>query len=151
MGMDRLAMLMTNNASIQDVLFFPQMKPETKAKSGEAADAGALTGEKSESGSDETASAKATNNRSGESEVPPQTLRSHSEAAADEIDRDPELTDEEKLVMKLLHEQSPAELNELKGKTGLSNKKWDLALKGLRKHDLATVEKNEEGLFVALV
>ncbi len=27
-GIDRLAMIMTNNVSIQDVLFFPQMKPE---------------------------------------------------------------------------------------------------------------------------
>jgi len=27
-GMDRLAMIMTNSNSIQDVLFFPQMKPE---------------------------------------------------------------------------------------------------------------------------
>jgi len=27
-GMDRLAMIMTNQNSIQDVLFFPQMKPE---------------------------------------------------------------------------------------------------------------------------
>jgi lysyl-tRNA synthetase, class II len=31
MGIDRLAMFMTNSASIQDVLFFPQMKPEKKA------------------------------------------------------------------------------------------------------------------------
>lgn len=29
-GMDRLAMIMTNSSSIQDVLFFPQMKPEGK-------------------------------------------------------------------------------------------------------------------------
>lgn len=29
-GMDRLAMIMTNSKSIQDVLFFPQMKPEAK-------------------------------------------------------------------------------------------------------------------------
>jgi len=29
-GMDRLAMVMTNSNSIQDVLFFPQMKPESK-------------------------------------------------------------------------------------------------------------------------
>lgn len=29
-GMDRLAMIMTNQNSIQDVLFFPQMKPEKK-------------------------------------------------------------------------------------------------------------------------
>ena len=31
-GMDRLVMYLTNNASIQEVLFFPQMKPETKAR-----------------------------------------------------------------------------------------------------------------------
>ncbi|MDA0201371.1 MAG: lysine--tRNA ligase [Bacteroidetes bacterium] len=30
-GIDRLVMLMTNNSSIQEVLFFPQMKPEPKA------------------------------------------------------------------------------------------------------------------------
>ena len=29
-GMDRLTMLLTNKKSIQDVLFFPQMKPEKK-------------------------------------------------------------------------------------------------------------------------
>ncbi len=29
-GIDRLAMIMTNQASIQDVLFFPQMRPEAK-------------------------------------------------------------------------------------------------------------------------
>ena len=30
-GMDRLIMFLTNNASIQEVLFFPQMKPEKKS------------------------------------------------------------------------------------------------------------------------
>ena len=30
-GIDRLCMLLTNNSSIQEVLFFPQMKPEQKA------------------------------------------------------------------------------------------------------------------------
>jgi lysyl-tRNA synthetase class 2 len=29
-GMDRLMMFLTNNASIQEVLFFPQMRPEKK-------------------------------------------------------------------------------------------------------------------------
>jgi len=33
-GMDRLIMYLTNNPSIQEVLFFPQMKPETFAKQG---------------------------------------------------------------------------------------------------------------------
>lgn len=32
-GMDRLIMFLTNNASIQEVLFFPQMKPEKKTPS----------------------------------------------------------------------------------------------------------------------
>jgi len=32
-GMDRLAMILTNSNSIQDVLFFPQMKPEKQAVS----------------------------------------------------------------------------------------------------------------------
>ena len=31
-GIDRLAMIMTNNVSIQDVLFFPQMRPEEVKK-----------------------------------------------------------------------------------------------------------------------
>ncbi|MEY3084056.1 MAG: hypothetical protein RL037_236 [Bacteroidota bacterium] len=31
-GMDRLIMYLTNNPSIQEVLFFPQMRPESKAK-----------------------------------------------------------------------------------------------------------------------
>ncbi|MFO7575535.1 MAG: lysine--tRNA ligase [Bacteroidales bacterium] len=32
MGIDRLTMLMTNQSSIQDVLFFPQMKPEVRRR-----------------------------------------------------------------------------------------------------------------------
>jgi len=94
MGMDRLAMLMTNQSSIQEVLFFPQMKPEQKAV---------------------------------------------------------QLTEDEKLVLNLLKDNSPVDLNEIKGQTGLSNKKWDKAIKGLTKTKLASVEKTEEGLLVSVV
>ena len=92
-GIDRLIMFMTNNDSIQEVLFFPQMKPEKKAV---------------------------------------------------------EMTDEEKLVLNLLKEQSPVLLPKLKGKAGLSNKKWDKAIKGLTKKKLAVVSNTDEGLFVTL-
>ncbi|SCY82753.1 lysine--tRNA ligase [Flavobacterium caeni] len=37
-GMDRLIMFLTNNASIQEVLFFPQMRPEKKQTSVELTD-----------------------------------------------------------------------------------------------------------------
>jgi lysyl-tRNA synthetase class 2 len=37
-GIDRLTMFMTNNLSIQDVLFFPQMKPEKAADTGDPDD-----------------------------------------------------------------------------------------------------------------
>jgi len=62
-----------------------------------------------------------------------------------------ELSEEEKLVLNLLKEKSPVDLNELKGQTGLSNKKWDKAIKGLTKNKLARVEKTDAGLFASLV
>lgn len=93
-GIDRLTMFLTNQPSIQEVLFFPQMKPEKKQIS---------------------------------------------------------LTDDEKNVLALLKEQSPTDLNQLKEKTGLSNKKWDKAIKGLTKNKLAKVTKTEEGLIVSVI
>ncbi len=120
MGMDRLTMIMTNSSGIQDVLFFPQMKPEAGS-------------EKSETGSQKPE-------------------KGHMEQGTglmeDSIDAD--LTREEKLVLDLLNEQSPVDLNELKEKTGLSNKKWDKAIKGLRAKEIAKVEKIDEGLWVNL-
>jgi len=95
MGIDRLTMFMTNSPSIQDVLFFPQMKPEKKI-----------------------------------------TV---------------ELTGDEKAIVELLKAGSPVDLNELKEKSGLSNKKWDKTIKGLTKHKLAKVEKAGDSLFVELV
>ena len=62
-----------------------------------------------------------------------------------------ELSEDEKLVLNLLKSNSPIDLNELKDQTGLSNKKWDKAIKGLTKNKLAKVEKTEEGLFVSVV
>ena len=93
MGIDRLTMFMTNSPSIQDVLFFPQMKPEKK-----------------------------------------------------KVD----LTEDEKAVLDLLKTASPVKLNLLRERTGLSNKKWDKALKGLTKNNLAKVKNSDAGLIVEL-
>jgi lysyl-tRNA synthetase class 2 len=95
-GIDRLVMFLTNNASIQEVLFFPQMKPERKAPV-------------------------------------------------------VELNEDEKAVLTMLQKAEKIDLNELKTQSGLSNKKWDKTIKGLTKHDLAKVNKTDEGLFVELV
>ena len=62
-----------------------------------------------------------------------------------------ELSDDEKMVLNLLKDNSPIDLNELKEQTGLSNKKWDKALKGLTKNKLARVEKTDAGLLVSVV
>ena len=93
-GMDRLIMFLTNKQSIQEVLFFPQMRPEKKQI---------------------------------------------------------EMTEEEKAIYKILKANSPVDLNALKTQSGLSNKKWDKAIKGLTKIKLAKVEKTDAGLSVQLI
>ena len=93
-GMDRLVMLMTGQAAIQEVLLFPQMKPEKKPI---------------------------------------------------------ELAEEEKTVFELLRKAEKILLEELKGKTELSNKKWDKAIKGLTSKKLAKVEKVGEELWVTIL
>ena len=93
-GMDRLIMFLTNNSSIQEVLFFPQMKPEAK-----------------------------------------QIL----------------MTDDEKIIFTTLKNSSPIDLIYLKNQSGLSNKKWDKAIKGLTKKNIAKVSKADDSLFVEIM
>ena len=92
-GIDRLVMLMTNNSSIQEVLFFPQMRPEKKAV---------------------------------------------------------ELTDEEKTILSLLKAKSPIKLAQLKEQAALSNKKWDVSMKGLTKKGITKVEKLDDVLWLSV-
>ncbi|MUP47394.1 lysine--tRNA ligase [Gramella sp. BOM4] len=93
-GMDRLIMFLTNNQSIQEVLFFPQMKPEKKQV---------------------------------------------------------ELNEEEKAVYKLLKNDQVHELDAIKDQSGLSNKKWDKAVKSLRKHKMIDVFKEGETLSIKVM
>lgn len=92
LGIDRLSMIMTDSKSIQDVLFFPQMKPEKKAKV--------------------------------------------------------ELNEDEKRVLELLKPQGKMTLDALKDAAGLSNKKWDKAVKGLRNAGVVNVTKEDDGMFI---
>ena len=92
-GIDRLTMLLTNNSSIQEVLFFPQMRPEKKG---------------------------------------------------------PKLTEDEQLIIDLLKKESPIDLITLKVQAGLSNKKWDKAMKGLTAKSIAEVKKTDDVLTVSL-
>ena len=93
-GMDRLIMFLTNNQSIQEVLFFPQMRPEKKPLA---------------------------------------------------------ISDDAKAVLEILSKAEKLDLNDLKVQSGLSNKKWDKAIKDLTKNKVAKVEKTDDGLFVEVV
>ncbi|MBF6607969.1 MAG: lysine--tRNA ligase [Flavobacterium sp.] len=92
-GMDRLIMFLTNNSSIQEVLLFPQMRPEKKAVA---------------------------------------------------------LSDDEKLISEILKTTKSLALDALKLQTGLSGKKWDIAMKGLSKHGIVKVVVEGESKTVKL-
>ena len=62
-----------------------------------------------------------------------------------------DLTPEEKGVFELLQKAEKIVLDDLKSQAGLSNKKWDTAIKGLTKKSVAKVSKTDEGLFVEVV
>ena len=91
-GIDRLVMLMTNNSSIQEVLFFPQMRPEKKKIS---------------------------------------------------------LSENEQLVFDLINSKNEL-INDIKDKSGLSNKAWDKTVKSLRKLDVIKVEKIDNQIFISI-
>lgn len=95
LGIDRLSMIMTDSNSIQDVLFFPQMKPEAKSKI---------------------------------------------------LDLD----EGEKTVLKILKAEGKMKLDALKATAGLSNKKWDKAVKGLRNAGAVNVVKTDEGMTIEM-
>lgn len=96
LGIDRLSMIMTNSNSIQDVLFFPQMRPEVKSKAAE-------------------------------------------------------LSGDEKAIFEQLEKEGKMALDSLKEQSGLSNKKWDKAIKKLTQGGFAKVEKTDTGLLVEVV
>ncbi len=62
-----------------------------------------------------------------------------------------ELSEDEKVVFEVLKETSPIDLNDLKAKSELSNKKWDKAIKGLTSKKVAKVENADAGLTVSLL
>ena len=59
-----------------------------------------------------------------------------------------DLNEEEKLVFSIIQKEGKSELNVVKNKSELSNKKWDKTIKALTKYNLIKVIKNDDGLFI---
>ena len=62
-----------------------------------------------------------------------------------------ELSEDAKGVMESLKKAGKTDLNSFKESTGLSNKKWDKAIKELTKNGLAKVQKTDDSLTVEFV
>ena len=61
------------------------------------------------------------------------------------------MSDNEKAIVEILKSENRMDLNDLKSKSGLSNKAWDKGIKGLGKLGVTKVEKTDEGLFVEIL
>ena len=71
--------------------------------------------------------------------------------AQDPEKKAPEMTDGEKTIFDILQETEEIELDELKEKSGLSNKKWDKGMKGLNKLGIAKVQVDGDQKTVMLL
>lgn len=128
-GMDRLIMFLTNNASIQEVLFFPQMRPEKKKILG------------LDIGSNSIGWAVMNDE---ENKIEDMGVKVFPDGIT--------LNSEEKVILEILNSQSEAmDLSIVKEKSQLSGKKWDKATKNLTKNNLIKVEKIDEKLMMILI
>ena len=128
-GMDRLIMFLTNNASIQEVLFFPQMRPEKKKILG------------LDIGYNSIGWAVMNDE---ENKIEDMGVKVFPDGIT--------LNSEEKVILEILNSQSEAmDLSIVKEKSQLSGKKWDKATKNLTKNNLIKVEKIDEKLMMILI
>jgi lysyl-tRNA synthetase class 2 len=61
------------------------------------------------------------------------------------------LSEDAKSILATLSKNERMPLQELKEAAGLSNKKWDKAVKELTKQNIAKVEKSVDGLWIGVV
>ena len=59
-----------------------------------------------------------------------------------------QLDKEEEEVLSFLNPNTKIDINEVRRKSSLSNKKWDLAIKNLRKKSLIEIKKENNTIFI---
>ena len=118
-GMDRLIMFLTNNASIQEVLFFPQMKPEQKTLETEKKILGLDLG----------------TNSIGWAIIEEKGIINKGV----NLESNSNFNDVENLILEILRKSESIDLNDLKIQINTSGKKWDKAIKNLTKNNLVKV------------